>query len=464
MEAERTYHEIVTKGSRKLADLAQALRGFLGTNDMMAYLVMMAIRLAEMRRILKPSGSLYIHCDPTASHYLKILLDSIFGAKNFRNEIIWKRTSAHSDPGRYGANIDILLFVTKSSKWTWNQLYRPHDSEYISRFRLKEPDGRRWADYDLTAKGLSGGGYEYEYRGVRSLWRCPLETMERLDREGRLHFTKKGGIRLKRYLDDTPGVVLQSLWDDIPPINSQARERLGYPTQKPEALLERIIKASSNEGDIILDPFCGCGTTLIVAENLHRRWVGIDITHLAVALMRHRLEDSFGEDLHPYEVLGDPKDLNGARALAEQDRFQFELWAIGLIGARPGESKIADSGIDGYLYFFDDDSGNAKEIVVQVKSGHVGPNQIRDLKGVMEREGAPIGAFITLEEPTASMKKEAASTGIYTPELFPNQKYSRLQILTIEDLLNGKELQYPRYRKEFIKKAKRKVKNQRELL
>jgi len=446
MESEYAYQEVVKEGSRKLADLLQAMRTFLGQNDMMAYLVMIAQRMVELHRVLKPTGSIYLHCDPTASHYLKILLDAIFGASNYRNEIVWKRTSAHNDPGRYGANIDNILFYTKSDSWTWNQIYRPHDEDYISRFSHKDPDGRLWTDDNLTAKGLSGGGYEYEYKGVKSLWRCPLETMQKLDAEGKLHFTKAGGIRLKRYLDVNLGTVLQCLWEDIPPINSQARERLGYPTQKPEALLERIIQASSNEGDIVLDPFCGCGTSIAVAERLKRRWIGIDITHLAISLMRHRLFDTFGLELTPYEVIGDPKDLSSARALAEENRFQFEWWSLGLVDARPAQDKRkgADRGVDGYINFFDDNSGKAKTMVVQVKSGHVNAAYVRDLKGVLEREKSPIGILITLEEPSRPMLQEAAAGGFYEPEHFPGHQYPRIQILTIRELLEGKEAQYPR--------------------
>ncbi len=255
-EAARAYHETVEAGG-DVSQTMQAFRQILGHSDMLAYLAMMAPRLVELKRVLAQTGSIYLHCDPTASAHLRLLMDAIFGARNFRNEIIWKRTGAHNDPGRYGANIDVILFYTKSAEWTWNDLFLPHDPDYIARFRNADPDGRLWADDNLTAKGLTGGGYDYEYKGVFSHWRCPIETMKRLDAEGRLHFTKKGGIRLKRYLDNTKGVPLQALWDDIPPINSQAQERLGYPTQKPEALLARIVEASSRPGDTVLDPFCG---------------------------------------------------------------------------------------------------------------------------------------------------------------------------------------------------------------
>lgn len=261
-------------------------------DDMGAFLCWMAPRLLEMHRVLKPTGSLYLHCDYTAAAYLKVLLDAIFGRQNFRNEIVWRSTSAHSDAKRYGANTENIFFYSKSDNWTWNSQFGPYEDSYKARFRSHDPDGRAWSDYDLTARGLSGGGYEYEYRGVTDLWRVPLATMERLDAEGRLHFTSRGGIRRKRYLDEMPGRPLQQLWDDIPPVNSQARERTGYPTQKPLALYERIIQASSNPGDLVLDPFCGCATTCVAAERLSRQWVGIDISPVTEGLIRRRLEDN----------------------------------------------------------------------------------------------------------------------------------------------------------------------------
>jgi len=461
-ESEKTYSELATGVHQKLADLIVALRSFLGTNDMMAYLVMMAARLLELRRVLKPTGSLYLHCDPTASHYLKIVLDAVFGKENFRNEIVWKRTTAHSDSRRWGHVHDILLFFSKTTQYRWNNQYSPYPDEYVTRFRYKDPDGRLWTDGDVTAKGLSGGGYTYEYKGITSLWRVPLETMKRLDSEGRLHFTKKGGIRFKRYLDELPGIPIQDVITDIYPINSQAKERLGYPTQKPEALLERIIKASSNEGDVVLDPFCGCGTAIAVAERLGRRWIGIDITHLAITLMKARLEDAFGETCSPYIVRGEPTVLEGAKALKEHDPYQFQFWALGLVKAHPleGKKKGADRGIDGVLYFMDDESGTPKKIIIQVKGGHINASHIRDLRGTIERENAAIGAFITLEEPTKPMKKEALEAGLYIPEYFPDLKVPRLQILTIEGLLEGIEtLEYPRVAPDVtFKRAEKKEK------
>ena len=445
LESEYAFRTVVANGPRGLGQLLEAMRAFLGQNDMVAYLTMMAQRMCELQRVLKPTGSIYLHCDPTASHYLKLLLDAVFGARQFRNEIVWRRTSAHSNSKRYGANIDIILFYTKSDQWTWNPPYQPYDEAYKARFRYKDPDGRAWCDGSL--KGLSGGGYEYEYKGITALWRVPLETMQRLDAEGRLHFTRTGGIRRKNYLDEMKGRAVQALWDDIRAINSQARERLGYPTQKPEALLERIINTSSNEGDVVLDPFCGCGTAIAAAERLNRSWVGIDVTHLAITLIRHRLHDSFGQDLRPYQVLGDPKDLHSAHSLAQHDRYQFEWWALGLVDARPAQDKRkgADAGIDGYINFFDDNSGKAKRLIVQVKSGNVNVSQIRDLKGVLAREKAAIGLFITLKPPTGPMRKEAAAAGFYQPSHFRGHTFPRVQILTIEELLAGTEVEYPRF-------------------
>ena len=287
-----------------IADEQPAIANLLHTSKfthgkgMQSYLTMMAVRLMEMRRVLKPTGSIYLHCDPTASHYLKLLMDAVFGAGQFQNHIVWRRTTAHSDSTRYGSNADHLLFYAKGDQWTWNPQFQGYDEKYKARFQRKDPDGRAWSDYDLTAKGLSGGGYEYEYKGATSLWRVPLETMQRLDAEGRLHFTDKGGIRRKRYLDEMMGRSVQALWDDIDPINSQAKERVGYPTQKPLALLERIIKASSNEGDVVLDPFCGCATACVAADRLNRKWVGIDLSQKAVELVNMRLQQAMGSLFH----------------------------------------------------------------------------------------------------------------------------------------------------------------------
>ena len=447
LESEAAYRAVVTDGPEKLADLLQAMRAFLGQSDMMAYLSMMAPRIAELHRVLKPTGSIYLHCDPTASHYLKLLMDAAFGPVFYKNEIIWKRTSAHSDAKRYGRAHDVILYYTHGTESVWNEPRQPYDDDYVERYyRYQDDDGRRWMSGDLSAAGLRGGGYEYEWNGVTRIWRVPQRTMEQLDAEGRVFYTRNGIARRKRYLDESQGLRAQDLWTDIQPVRSWHRELLDYPTQKPEALLERIINASSNEGDVVLDPFCGCGTATVAAERLNRRWIGIDITHLAMSLMRHRLHDTFGGELRPYEVVGVPQDPASAAALAQHDRYQFEWWGVSLVDARPARDKKkgADSGVDGIINFFDDNSGKAKRIVVQVKSGQVNRGMIATLKGDMAREKAEIGLFITLNEPTRPMLQEAASAGFYTPEHYPDHQYPRLQILTVAELLNGAEAQYPR--------------------
>ena len=473
IEAESAYHDVVMEGPKALADLLQAMRSFLGQNDMMAYLTMMAQRMVELHRVLKPTGSIYLHCDPTSSHYLKILLDAVFGPTNFRTEIVWKRTSAHSDTrqGRrqHGRIHDILLYYTKSSEWIWNPVYTAYDEEYVDKFYkyAETGTGRRYTLGDITGPGGSSkGNPHYEVMGVTRFWRYSEKRMKELIHEGRIVQLKPGAVpRYKRYLDEMLGVPIQDMWTDIRPVASQAAERLGYPTQKPEALLERIITASSNEGDVVLDPFCGCGTAIAAAERLNRRWIGIDVTHIAITLIRHRLRDSFGEELRPYSVLGDPKDLPSAAALAQQDRYQFEWWALGLVDARPAHDKRkgADSGVDGYISFFDDGSGKAKRVVVQVKSGHVQRNQIAALKGDMEREKAEIGLFITLEPPTAPMRSEAAAAGFYEPSHFLDHRFPRVQILTIEELLSGAQAQYPRFAPDAtFRRAPRRQRQQRE--
>ena len=453
IESEIAFQDVVTSGPEKLGDLLQAMRRFLGQNDMMAYLTMMAQRMAELHRVLKPTGSVYLHCDPTASHYLKLMLDAVFGNGNYKNEIVWKRSSAHNDSGTCGRTHDIIFLYTKDRlKLTWNNQYQEYDPSYVeSHYRRKTEDGRIYRTDNLTATSLSGGGYEYEWNGVTRLWRSPRETMERLHNDGRIHYTRNGVAEYIRFLDEMPGVPLQDLWTDLPPINSQAKERLGFQTQKPEALLERIINASSNEGDVVLDPFCGCGTAIAVAERLKRKWIGIDITHVAISLMKSRLRDTFNSDLSDYDVIGVPQDVESAGALAvesEHDgRYQFEYWALGLVDARPANKgrRGADSGIDGYINFFDDNSGQAKRIIVQVKSGNVRRDMIATLTGDMARENAEIGLFITLNQPTRPMIQEATSAGIYTPEHYPDHHYPRVQILTIEDLLSGTQAEYPRF-------------------
>ena len=410
-EAARAFETVVEAGG-KTSQALQAFRTFLGESDMMAYLAMIAPRLAELRRVLKPTGSIYLHCDPTASHYLKLLMDAVFGPQNFRSEIIWKRTSGHSDAQRFGSTHDTILFYAMSEHSLWNTVYQPYEPAYVEQYyRYQDSDGRRFMSGDVSAAGLQGGGYEYEWKGHTRVWRCPIDTMKRLDAEGRIFYTRNGMPRLKRYLDESKGMPAQDLWTDVEALRSWHDEKLGYPTQKPEALLERIIAASSNEGDIVLDPFCGCGTTITSAQKLKRQWIGIDITNLAITLIRSRLTDTFAGNVE-YEVIGEPVSLPDAAKLAADDPYQFQWWALGLVGARPvEETKGADKGIDGRIYFHIGD-GKTRQIILSVKAGHVTVSHVRDLRGVLDREKADMGVLISLEEPTRSDAEGSRVSGL----------------------------------------------------
>jgi DNA modification methylase len=439
------YEETVEAGG-KVSKVMQAFRGFLGTNDMLAYLTMMAPRLVELSRVLKPRGSIYLHCDSTASHYLKLLMDSIFSPENFRNEIIWQRTRGHYDTKltRFGAVHDVILFYAKSKERRFNRLYteRP-DHAPRTHDLYRHSNGQLYRKGDCRAPG--GRGPRYEWHGHTQNWRFTQEERQRLEAEGRIVYSRTGMPRVLRPIDVTKRGTVQDVWVDIDPPNPGSAETLGYPTQKPEGLLERIIRASSNEGEVVLDPFCGCGTAIAVAERLKRQWVGIDITHLAIGLIKHRLRDAFGDAISEgYEVIGEPVSVPDAAELAKEDPFQFQWWALGLVGARradPATIRGSDQGIDGRLYFHDEPAGgDTKQIILSVKSGHAGVKDIRDLRGVTEREKAAIGVFITLEEPTKPMETEAAAAGFYKS---PWGTHPRLQILTIADLLQGKKIDYP---------------------
>jgi site-specific DNA-methyltransferase (adenine-specific) len=428
-----------------VSQVIAALRTGIKGSDMLAYLVEMAVRLVELRRVLKPTGSLYLHCDPTASHYLKVILDAIFGPENFRSDITWKRTNVHSDSKDWSAVADTLLYYVKDgeSKFCWNPTYAAHTPEYLdAKYRRQDPGGRSYRLSDLNAPG--GRGPVYEYRGLTRAWRFTEENMRQLDSEGRIYKDSRVP-QLKRYLDEMQGTLLTNVWTDINPINAMAKERLGYPTQKPVALLERIVSASSNPGDVVLDPFCGCGTALVAAQKLGRQWIGIDITYLSIAVMKARLHDMFGIEAH---IVGAPTEVAGARLLAEQGlegRYQFEHWALTLVDAHPaggGEKKKgADSGIDGKITFTDV-GGKLQTVIVSVKSGGVNRGMVSDLAGVVAREGAAMGLFVTLEEPSAPMKMDAAQAGEFYSEL-SDRSYPRIQIITIRELLDGWKPQIP---------------------
>jgi site-specific DNA-methyltransferase (adenine-specific) len=444
--AAATFYDVVTQGGL----VAQALVAFqtlLGASTMLAYLSMMAPRLVELRRVLKPTGSLYLHCDPTASHYLKLLMDAVFGPEHFRNDIVWKRKAGRGETNaaavRFGVTADNILFYVKSGAATLRRQYRPNNPDYIaSKFTHVDEHGRRYRRDNITSPSYRPN-LVYDYKGYSPPpkgWAVSLGRMKEMDAEGRLYFPKDKSQRIqrKRFLDELEGETVDSLWDDIPPINSQAAERLGYPTQKPEALLERIIEASSEAGDVVLDPFCGCGTTVAAAETLKRRWIGIDLTYLAISLIKSRLTAMGSSD---YTVLGEPTTADDAADLAAEDPYQFQWWALGLIGARPAEGKRgADHGIDGRLFFFDAETTKPKQAIVSVKAGMLHATYVRDLVGVVQREQAEIGVLISMQEPTQPMRSEAASAGFYAS---PWGQHPKIQLITVADLLAGKRIDMP---------------------
>jgi len=394
--AAQSYQEVVEAGG-KVSQAMQAFRMFLGDSNMLAYLAMMAPRLVELHRVLKPTGSIYLHCDPTASHYLKMLMDAVFGSDNFVNEVIWHYRKWPTGKYAFQRNHDVVLFYERSSNKdrTFNQLYMERAPSTLKRFGK----AKIVSAHDETGRRIPSQVAKEESQGVRQ--------------------------------DD--------VWDigRVPPIKQL------FPTQKPEALLERIIRASSNEGDVVLDPFCGCGTTIAVAQRLNRQWIGIDITHLAITLIKSRLRDAFGDQAVP-EVIGEPVSLPDAEALAASDPYQFQWWALGLVGARPVEQKKgSDKGIDGRLYFHDEAEGSkTKQIILSVKAGHTGVAHMHELRGVVDREQAEIGVLITMQEPTRPMRTEAAGAGFYHSPGW-NTDHPRLQVLTVAELLTSKGIDMP---------------------
>ena len=498
-ERAQSNYDFMISGQASAAESLIKLMGtfndFLGHSEMFAYLVQMATRLVMMRRVLKKTGSLYLHCDPTASHYLKLVLDAILGATNFRNEIVWRRTGSHNSTRRLGAIHDTILYYAKSQDYTFNIVRRPYMKQHVERRYKAGPDGRLrfssggnvltgagttdgdscapWRGFDPAAKNRHWAIPSYyeslmppAYRDMK-----PAEKLEALYQAGLVEIEPGNAWPIMvRYLDERDGVPLQDIWAyqpytegtvhgtnkgidaDVAWMGPTDPERLGYQTQKPNGLLERIIATSSNPGGVVLDPFCGCGTTIDAVETLNREhpdepprtWIGIDITHLAINLIKNRLARF--EPPPTYRVVGEPEDLGGARDLATRDRYQFEYWALGLVVARPAKDerkKGADKGIDGSFHFTDDAKGTMKTVLIQVKSGHVGRAQIGDFRGVLEREKAEMGVFITLEKPTKPMIEEAVSAGHYHSEGY-GRDYPRIQILTIEELLADPDRLHPR--------------------
>jgi len=431
---------------------------------LLAYLIYMVERLLHMKVILKPTGSIYLHCDPTASHYIKIMMDGIFGHQNFRNEIVWKRTSAHSGAKRYGPVHDTILFYTVSDKYTWNQQLGEYDQQYVDAFFTHTDDkGRRWQRTDLTGPGVRHGDSGLPWRGFNPTdrgrhWQPPsyfydkyksltgddlanydlIKRLDKLDEAGLIHWPKKvnGAPRGKRLLEDAEGIPLQDVWTDVRAMHNMAADRLGYPTQKPLPLLERIILSSTNEGGVVFDPFCGCGTTIYAAEKLKREWIGCDIAILAIKLIREVLTERYrlAEGTH-FKVDGIPVSVEQAEELFKRDPFQFQHWAVERAGGFPTQKKSADHGIDGRMYF-EAEGKKLREMVISVKGGAVRPTDVRDLRGVLERESnAELAGFISLREPSKAMREEAATAGTYD---YKGVKYPRIQFLTVEEMVAEK--------------------------
>ncbi|WP_185982602.1 DNA methyltransferase [Aureimonas mangrovi] len=481
-EAELAFDEVMQSGNSAVAEMLRAMRSFLGENDMMAYLTMMAVRMLELHRVLKNTGSLYLHCDPTASHYLKILLDAAFGPRMFRNEIIWRRTGSHNSTKRFGPIHDVILFYTKTKATRFYRNTRPYMKGHVEKAFVEE-NGRYRTNYSgniltgsETRNGISGkpwNGFDPTAKGRH--WALPSKLLdgiedqfEGLNQHEKFDKLLEMGIitiaegdewpRYQRYITEEDGQYLSDIWayqpytegtaygtdkgidDDVRWMGSKEGERLGYPTQKPLGLLERILMASSKPGDVVLDPFCGCGTAVHAAQKLERRWIGIDITHLAISLIEKRLSDAFPGIR--YEVHGTPKDLAGAQELAAVDKYQFQWWAVSLVSAVPwgGRKKGADSGIDGIIYF-KPDGRKTEKAIVSVKGGaNISVAMIRELGHVVDREKAKVGILLSITPPTKPMVTEAIKAGFYET---PYGKFQKLQILTIEDLFEGKKPHLP---------------------
>ncbi|KPP88801.1 site-specific DNA-methyltransferase [Erythrobacter sp. HL-111] len=489
--AEAAFDEVMKSGNSDAFELLRAMRGFLGENDMMAYLAMMAVRLIELHRVLKPTGSLYLHCDPTASHYLKLLLDGVFGPVNFRNEIIWRRTNAHNKLSRqFGPIHDTILFYSKSSDFTFHPGRRPQSRAYVEKSFPSVDERGRYQSNVLTGAGTRTGdsgkpwrGYDPTPRGRH--WAIPKKLgdevpsglpltaiLDALDEKGLILHPKSAGAlpRYKQYLDTADGTLFQDIWayqpgtkgclvgtdegidEDVKWLDAGG-EKMPYPTQKPVGLLSRIIEASSNEGDVVLDPFCGCGTAVHAAEKLGRKWIGIDVTHLAIGLIEKRMNEAFpGLE---FEVKGRPQSLAAAQDLARRDKHQFELWALSIIEAVPwkGGRKGADGGIDGIIYFKPDGKKTEKAIV-EVKGGAVGVKDIGRLAQVMDRENAPLGVFLTAQPPTRAMERDAAAVGVWENE-YTGRTHPRLQILTLAELFQNRRPDIPWVDTSGQKKARR---------
>ncbi len=463
-EIQSNYNGVFTEQS---IDLITGLEKVLKKGALLAYLVSMTLRIAEIHRVLKPTGSFYFHCDPTASHYLKLVIDAIFCSKTgiYQSELVWRRTTAHGNAKqgskKFEINFDNIFFYTKSSNYTFNTIYRPFAEEQIQRQYGKVDEfGKRYRLVTPTA-AKGGGDTLYEFHGVKPpkgrFWAYSKTNMEKFYEEGKLYFSNSGQPYIKYYLDERPGVAVMSFWDDINPMSPTSKERLGYPTQKPEALLERIIQASSNEGDIVLDAYCGCGTTVAVAQKFKRQWIGIDITYQSISLILKRLEDQNTGALDNLVISGVPKDFESAIALAnkkdDRTRKEFEKWFVLTYSknrAIINEKKGGDGGIDGLAYIPESTKENSK-VLFSVKSNEkLTPAVVRELFGTVEREKAACGILLTLY-PMPNLVKESKKYGIYRND-FTGREYPKIQVVCVQEMLDGQFMELPNVH-QVLKKA-----------
>ncbi len=448
-----------------LYDFLKTLEKVKTPRSAVAYLTTMSLRIIYIHKVLKSTGSFYLHCDPTMSHYLKIVCDMIFGHANYRNEITWQRMYAHNDPVRYGKIHDVILYYAKSKDFTWNRIYTEYDDKYLKMYNQKDSDGKLYKVENTMAPG--GRGPIYEWNGVTRAWRYTKENMQKLHDAGLLYYTSSGFPKKKQYLTDMKGRPLQDVWSDINVIAGMAKELLGYPTQKPIALLERIVKTSSNPGDIVADFFCGCGTTIAAAEKLGRNWIGVDISHLAVKLIIDRLLKPWDDNITKQkeirdniEITGVPKDIGSAKELARnttKGRFNFQDWVIEfLLGGVCNPKKVGDGGYDGYITF-KSMGGHKGLILIEVKSGNLTVKNIREFIQVIDKQGADMGVFVCFKDQVSSgMEAEARQVGYYMKEIY-QERFQKIRIITIEQLLEGYQLNYPRVEETTFKKATKKL-------
>ena len=439
---------------------------------LLAYLSYMVERLLVMKGLLKPTGSVYLHCDPTASHYIKVMMDAIFDHRNFRNEIIWKRTGSHGGAKRWDPVHDVLLFYTASEKYEWNKVFQDFSSKYIEDYYRFQDERGKYRLVTLTGAGIRNGHSGQPWRDVNPTssgrhWAVPrvalsnafpdrtdlegLTTQEKLDMlddANLVYWPERGSVpQQKRYFDESPGVPVQDIISDIRPIGSHVGERMGYNTQKPVDLLERIINASSHPGDTVFDPFCGCATTLEAAHKLGRQWIGIDIAiHAVKRVAKIRLQERLRlvEGVH-FEIAGVPKNIEGAHDLWKRDKYHFQKWAVEQIEGFVTTKRTADGGIDGRLYFGLPNERDLQSMAIEVKGGkNVGINAARELRGVLDNDQAFMAGLIVLEplgvQKSRNFRKFMASAGDLD---VLGVKYARMQMLTVTEILEGKRFHTP---------------------